>query len=242
MILNNISNSLLNTSKQLLQILLLILFLPAYSLAQDSEVAEEDVQRYNIEIIIFEDAHSRYLNSETWPLDNAINNPITQPDAIEPAVTALSEDNSQRFTSIKPAILKKQYNGVKVSSEYKVLFYGAWRQDGLSESDAFEINIDELENNHKSSSQNTISGTFKLVLARYLHIYNNLSYQRNVTRAASYEESSTESNAISAESSVYVETYPLTSHRRMRSKELHYIDHPLVGILIQINPVEKPDQ
>ena len=33
--------------------------------------------------------------------------------------------------------------------------------------------------------------------------------------------------------------HPINSHRRMRSKELHYIDHPLVGILIQINPVEK---
>jgi hypothetical protein len=25
----------------------------------------------------------------------------------------------------------------------------------------------------------------------------------------------------------------------MRSKELHFVDHPLVGILIQINPVKK---
>ena len=30
-------------------------------------------------------------------------------------------------------------------------------------------------------------------------------------------------------------------HRRMRSKELHYIDHPLVGLLIQINPTEKTE-
>jgi len=30
----------------------------------------------------------------------------------------------------------------------------------------------------------------------------------------------------------------LAQHRRMRSKELHYIDHPLMGILIYINPIE----
>lgn len=29
----------------------------------------------------------------------------------------------------------------------------------------------------------------------------------------------------------------LSQHRRMRSKELHYIDHPLMGVLIYINPV-----
>jgi hypothetical protein len=28
----------------------------------------------------------------------------------------------------------------------------------------------------------------------------------------------------------------------MRSKELHYIDHPLVGILVKIIPVEKPEE
>ncbi|MCK4704001.1 MAG: hypothetical protein KAT90_00855, partial [Gammaproteobacteria bacterium] len=44
----------------------------------------------------------------------------------------------------------------------------------------------------------------------------------------------TENNLISNPS------YPLQAHRRMRSKELHYIDHPLIGILIQINPVKKP--
>lgn len=29
----------------------------------------------------------------------------------------------------------------------------------------------------------------------------------------------------------------LTQHRRMRSKELHYIDHPMMGILIYFNPI-----
>lgn len=34
----------------------------------------------------------------------------------------------------------------------------------------------------------------------------------------------------------------LAQHRRMRSKELHYIDHPLMGMLIYINPITEGNQ
>jgi len=36
-------------------------------------------------------------------------------------------------------------------------------------------------------------------------------------------------------------TIALRQHRRMRSNELHYIDHPLMGVLIKITPYEFPD-
>jgi len=37
-------------------------------------------------------------------------------------------------------------------------------------------------------------------------------------------------------------SYPLRQSRRMRSGELHYIDHPLIGVLIRITPFEKESQ
>jgi hypothetical protein len=37
------------------------------------------------------------------------------------------------------------------------------------------------------------------------------------------------------------EIVQIQSQRRMRSTEFHYIDHPKVGILAVIYPVEKPD-
>jgi hypothetical protein len=33
-------------------------------------------------------------------------------------------------------------------------------------------------------------------------------------------------------------TVNIKQRRRMRSNELHYIDHPLLGLLIKISPVE----
>lgn len=219
-----------------------LLFLIVSHAHADDITATKDLKEYDVEIIIFEDAHARYLGSETW------NQKATETNKINGNIGKLSKDgiNASSFKSIKPAILKKHYKRINASSEYKVLFYGAWRQAGLEKSKAFKININNLKNSHRVRSKNTLTGTFKLVLARYLHIYNQLNYQRKITATEDPEITSTDSAASEKQTEVLNNDmvphngfYPLNSHRRMRSKELHYIDHPLVGILIQINPVEK---
>ena len=211
-----------------------LLFLIVSHAHADDKTAAKELKEYDVEIIIFEDAHARYLKSETWK----------QKTKTGEQQSAITKTNKTGFKSIKPAILKNQYNRINRSSEYNVLFYGAWRQAGLDKSKAFEININKLKSRHTDKSENTLTGTFKLVLARYLHIYNKLNYQRkiaadseitNTDPAADEEQTEVFSNALIPNNGLY----PLNSHRRMRSKELHYIDHPLVGILIQINPVEK---
>ncbi len=212
-------------------ILLLIL---SINIAQAEEGIIPKLIEYDVEVIIFEDAHARYINSEDWSQDTKSDVAIT--DTIAPPANlgnlSTKEINTTSYQNIRPQILKQDYKRINGSKEYNVLLYGSWRQTGLDNKKAFEINIEELKNNHKTTSENTITGNFKLVLARYLHIYGEMEYHRNQDDA-SVENTTLENKA-----------YPINIHRRMRSKELHYIDHPLVGMLIQINPVkvsaEKP--
>lgn len=168
-----------------------------------------DVRRYDVEIIIFEDAHSRYINSESWSHHDAYANEQSNFDKLN-----LDKTNKPAYKNLRPGLLKSEYKRIKSSPEYNVLLYSAWRQTGLKPTRAFEVDISKLKNAHQSTSSNTISGQLKVVLARYLHVYGQLNYQQNGSE------------------------YPMSVHRRMRSKELHYIDHPLVGILVQINPVK----
>ena len=209
--------------------LLITLFL--LTLTANHAIAEEidpipELKEYDVEIIIFEDAHARYLSSQTWSqaIQNAEEINIAESTA-EPI-----KANPANFKSIEPSILNAKYKRVSASSEYNILFYGSWRQAGLDKEQAFEIDINDLKNNHTSQSENILSGKFKLILTRYLHIYSDLEYLRKQT---STPENTLENIEISDE------VHPLKNHRRMRSKELHYIDHPLVGILVQINPVDK---
>ena len=230
-------------------ILLLIL---SINIAQAEEGIAPKLIEYDVEVIILEDAHARYINSEYWHENPDLDIPVTETDA----GTEISEKNNNEkmkkgnFRTIKPVILGQEYKRINNSSEYNVLFYGAWRQAGLDENNAFEIKIEDLDNTHKTKSENSITGQLKLVLSRYLHIYGELDYQRPVDPSSIDNKSNDDTsgnNAVTATTEenqgVIVKTennYPINIHRRMRSKELHYIDHPLVGMLIQINPVKPP--
>ena len=236
--------------KRLLPLTLLLLTV-AHAQAENT-ATKDKLKEYDVEIIIFEDVHSRYLASQTWGQDEETAEAV--PDTAETKAApenldslSVSEIKATSYKTIKPAILNKEYKRINNARDYNVLFYGSWRQTGLDEKKAFNIDIEELENNHKTSSKNTLSGNFKLVLSRYLHIYSDLDYQRNVIDEEAAVTSIDNADPALAESPEQIPektealvnpTYPLDNHRRMRSKVLHYIDHPLVGILIQINPVE----
>ncbi|VAW53041.1 hypothetical protein MNBD_GAMMA06-1920 [hydrothermal vent metagenome] len=206
----------------MIRLLTIILLLTNIAHAEEGIIKEP--LKYDVEIIIFEDANARYLNSEYWP-----QNAIIDVTKNSKAKLHLSKTNKALYKNIKPQILSKEYRRMKNSKDYNVLFFGSWRQTGLEAKKAFSINIEALTNNHKGTSKNRLTGNLRLVLARYLHIYSELDYQRHTATEVATE--TTTQNA----------PLHISNHRRMRSKELHYIDHPLLGMLIQINPV-KPAQ
>lgn len=237
--------------------LLLLLLTISHTQADTKNNAEENLKQYDVEIIIFEDAHARYINSEMWhqdtPEDSASLITTKTKTANNRKKSSLSKADTTLYENIKPVILKQEYKRINHSSEYKVLFYGAWRQTGLEKSKAFEININELSNAHKKRSKNSISGQLKVVLARYLHFYSQLEYQRQDDLSKTKEITADNISEINTKDltenvnqadilAIDNNIYSMKDHRRMRSKELHYIDHPLIGILIQINPVEKPEE
>jgi len=233
--------------KQLSTIFLLLI---SINIAHAEEGITPKLLQYDVEVIIFEDANARYINSENWAQETAPP-PGSEEETIEvpenldtlsiDEINSIDKNNTPAFKNIKPVILNREYKRINNSKEYNVLFYGSWRQAGLDAKKAFEINLQELNNTHKTSSENTITGTFKLVLARYLHIYSKLNYQRKLNETATEQAVENTDNAIpsnEATAALQYKNYPINNHRRMRSKKLHYIDHPLVGMLIQINPVK----
>lgn len=184
---------------------LLTFFLILLTLSSTQAVAKQ----YDVEVIIFEDAHAHYINSEDW----------------RQQVSSFNESSNRasNYSSIRPYILTGSYKKLKASNNYNVLFYGGWRQTGLSKKRAFTLSLDQLKNRHSATSNNAITGDLKLVLARYLHVYGNLNYHRSDFSNPGITQNN----------------FPINFHSRMRSKELHFIDHPLVGILIQVNPVKE---
>ena len=191
--------------------------------------AHADVTEYDIELIIFEDKSGRYANSEQWRHEPPVMSEEPAKETGSKVSHTASRDSSSvlNISKIDGVGLGIYANKLKSSKRYKVLVHKAWRQTGLADDMAIEIPVSSRPT---STDSNNIHGTIKIVLARYLHIYADLIYQK----PRKGDDAAWQDNA-----SEQYEVFPVEFHRRMRSNELHYLDHPLIGILVKALPVKK---
>ncbi len=133
---------------------------------------------------------------------------------------------------------------IKASGQYRLLQHFMWQQPGLdrSEAKAVRINVGTVSTMYIPESLDglgkfvtasanaqpgrsreirttTVNGTLKVRLGRFLHLETHLVYT-DAERQTSYN---------------------LFQSRRMRSRELHYVDNPRFGLLARIVPVEGSD-
>ncbi len=127
-------------------------------------------------------------------------------------------------------------SGTSLSNIDKVL---ATNSEAFSITNPFDNSVDKqskdsaLEQNNSSSldSLNNVLNT------------NNALATNNENAQFSWEIGDDFLNKASEK--VYIQklfNYPMQQSRRMRSKELHYFDHPLFGLLIMITPYEKENE
>lgn len=261
------SNYRINSDKHsqrynLLSTLLLLTALFVYSQPSMAEIIE-----YDVEILIFEDIKAQYIDSEKWPnilntkelnlfkAGDVNTNENQDKRLINRHVTnsALQDkDTSSNFptdnTVLNIVDIEQQYlldeaKKISRSSRYRTLVHRAWRQTGLDKTLAIDVAINSDDN--KSSlltlmrdvetidgpvvqKKSSIKGSIKVELARYLHLYTDLIYQKPADPPSPFARVEL----------LRTNNYSVKAHRRMRSKVLHYIDHPLVGILVKIVPTD----
>lgn len=107
----------------------------------------------------------------------------------------------------------------------------------------------------RDPSQVALDGTLRVHRARYLHVEADLLYYRPLDGDGNTPAATDDPSTISApdspdtafieqllaEEDVAPRLFRLTESRRMRSRELHYLDHPLFGVLVEAWPVELPE-
>ena len=97
-----------------------------------------------------------------------------------------------------------------------MVFHGRWQQP-VPARDAPQRILLPVQTINLSAQFTRLNGHIGITLGRYLHANTKLWLQPDPATNA------------------YAE---LNESRRMRSNELHYIDHPLIGVLINIEPID----
>jgi hypothetical protein len=90
-----------------------------------------------------------------------------------------------------------------------------------------------------------LDGSINIYLSHYLYIENNLALRKPTQKML--ESSPLTFNEYSAleiegkkQLAPYLESIPLIQNRRVRSGEIHYFDHPQLGIVMQIRKMAQP--
>ncbi|MCX2794456.1 peptidoglycan binding protein CsiV [Microbulbifer thermotolerans] len=208
---------------------------------------------FEIEMIVFERIGGMENSSEDWPAAPRLRYPDKWVDfdtatggapLLVPAATQLSN---------KAAALNR-------SGDMRVLFHKAWRQVLQQKRNSPAIIIDSGEN---PGSQSRLGGSVTLSVARYLHLSTNLWLSEPSDdntgiplplppKAATEEPldlmSTADFRPVMADRAMAPDTtYArhvalLQAERRMRSGELHYIDHPAFGVLIEVRTITSAEE
>lgn len=207
--------------------------------------AQDTGQRrsYTIEMILFRNLGLDGLGGEVWGTELRV--PKTT-GAVELSPSGLPP--GFKIRSASSGELSQAARLLDRSPRYQLLRHLVWEQPGLAKGQAIPVRIHggqdygvmypETGDGRESLGQGPgpslavplleLDGTVTITLGRYLHVHTDLVYRRP----------DPDSPATGADGSPILINAPITHERRMRSGRLHYLDHPFLGILIKINPVE----
>jgi len=204
---------------------------------------------YAIEVILFVNKDGLQQTAEQFSINHIIPAPT---DGIQ----LDSVDNESAWQAIpeEDYILNNVAEKLTRSGRYRILKHIAWRQPVVERDDAVAIAVNagrdftslfperaykQIEfsdtstraDNETNHIVRELAGTITVVITRYIHVYSDLVYRLPRANPLHMED-------VLNRDQVLVD-YAVNSHRRMRSRELHYIDHPLVGILVEATPIKK---
>lgn len=222
--------------KTLLLITLLLAHLPVH--------AAYGERWYNVEVIIFAYNSDVGVQEEFWPVDTGY------PD-VGNSVALVKSDASERlpgeiidYEVLPISMLSGALNRLRRSSRYEVLYSRAWRLPDLPSRSANPVRIRagkryDANGNIAAAvpvglpgqpqfmvddALYEIDGRIKISLSKFLDVDADLLYRRHVSLP---DENNLPVNEF--------RQFRLTEFRRMKSKSIHYLDHPLFGVIIGIN-------
>ncbi len=215
-----------------------ILLLGSFSVQAQTEAEnpQSHERMYQVELIVFSRAETN--PQEYWPTDVKLSYP-------ENLVNLKTEGNSSDGFSVLPAserLLNSQAATLARSGTYTLLYHQAWRQMIYGRKTNIFINGGKVFGNHQE-----LEGSIALSVGQYLKIQSNLWLTQFVPAGTNLTESWPElppspfadtTQTDKNQDFLIKRIIKVSQERSMRSNEIHYIDHPLLGIIVKIVPYD----
>ena len=197
---------------------------------------------YDVEVIIFEHARNTGVGSSSTYLYPVVDNPRQIPRAPAEPNAALQPLPELRLVD--------DAEKIKNSGNHRMLYHGGWRQTDFDRENAPFMSI-ALGARQEVFVENSVAETNAETDNNYLRAYSRppANLNQNTTVKSTYQliggikvwvgrflHFDTRLAYTPANGNV---SYKFESERRMRSRQLHYIDHSRVGILVKIFPVDE---
>lgn len=172
-----------------------------------------------------------------------------------PSIGEPRDANQQEFYLLPAA--QHDLNGVvkslEASGRYRPLAHIAWQQPALTRRRAIAVRImggwpraaalsvrgrSSPASHHANGS--FVDGSLRLYRGRYLHVLADFVFYRS--QAPQFPAEAQQQAFFDGGQQVTPKPtrFRLSEHRRMRSRELHYLDHPLFGLVVQVTPYLDP--
>jgi len=241
---------------------LLLTFLALSSALNQAQAKAADW--YQIEVVIFAQSVNPSI-TEVWRdtfAPDYSNNPLRLAtedgivESINPETELELEEGAFLSLPDSERSLAFAAKRIKGSPDLRLLNHLAWRQPVPKGKLVQPILI---QSGQQYNDEFELEGTLTIKRGRYLHARTDLFFSRFEEMKSVKEldwtifsdddlefgqrewNPSFNGTEIAATKYVRATTANLKQSRRMRSGELHYIDHPLFGILMQITPYKLPD-
>ncbi|MEI6859305.1 MAG: peptidoglycan binding protein CsiV [Shewanella sp.] len=86
-----------------------------------------------------------------------------------------------------------------------------------------------------------IDGTINIYLDHFLYVETALNLREEGTKTLGVMQDDTHYNSSDIKiSSPFLYSFPMKQNRRVRSNEIHYFDHPRMGMILQIRKMQQP--
>jgi hypothetical protein len=182
---------------------------------------------YHVEMIVFKHLDPALTTGEDWSVPEKAPNFATAIDLVEHNSDA-GNSTGQGFRALSDSSLKLAgvYQRLRGSANYKPILHKAWRQPGYSANSVRQVYVStkpsrgsdmrspgiELGAANNEDANDWVEGTLGLQGGRLLHLAAKFVYRK--------EEIITN----------------IGEFRQIKLKQLHYFDHPLFGVIVQVTP------